>query len=197
MKWFKFSVTEFTQTQYDEWYSLMSREKQHRVDRLRFEKDKKLSVVADMLAKKAIADFCFVEPHGVVLTQKDGGKPFVEKLDVEFSVSHSDEMVVCAVSSKPIGIDIEKIRPIDLKIARRVCSSDELEFIFGYPPSEQDFVFTIDPERLKRFFELWTAKEAFVKFKGTGIKDIRINFDKTFIKRFYFDDYVVSVYDEE
>ena len=197
MKWYKYNINELTQAQYDEWYSLMTPKKKLRVDALHFEKDKKCSVVSDMLAKKAIADFCMVEPCDVVLIQRDSGKPYAENLDVGFNVSHSGDMVVCAVSSKPIGIDIEKIRPVNMKIARRVCSSDELEFIFGYSPSEQDFVLTTDSEKLKRFFELWTAKEAFVKFKGTGIKDIKLSFDKAYIKRFYFDDYVVSVYSEE
>ena len=196
MKWYKYNINELTQAQYDEWYSLMSEQKRHRVDKLSFEKDKKLSVAADMLSKKAIADFCSVEPHSVVLTQKDSGKPFADELDVEFSVSHSGDIAVCAVSDKPLGIDIERIRPVDLKVARRVCSSVELQYIFGYTPKEQDFVFTTDSAILIRFFEIWTSKEAYVKFKGTGIRDIKADFDKAFVKRFYLEDYIVSVYCE-
>lgn len=196
MNWYKFNISELTQEEYDEWYSLMSETKQHRVDKLRFEKDKKLSVAGDMLAKKAVADFCLVEPRSVVLRQKDSGKPYVENFDAEFGISHSGDMVVCAVSDKPLGIDVEKIRPVNLKVALRVCSSDELEYIFGHAPKEQDFTCTTDSAVLTRFFEIWTSKEAYVKFKGTGIRDIKTDFDKAFIKRFYFEDYIVSVYCE-
>lgn len=193
---YKYNVTDLTQEQYDNWYWILSEQKRQKIDNLRFDKDKKLSVVSDMLIRRAVSEFCGVEPGYIIIKTKDGGKPYAENLNVEFNASHSGEMVVCVVSDKPVGIDIEQIRPVNLKVARRVCSDYELEYIFGHIPKEQEFVTTDDTEVLKRFFEVWTSREAYVKFKGTGIKDIRTDFDKAFISSFCFENYVVSVYCE-
>ena len=58
---------------------------------------------------------------------------------------------------------IELIRPIDLSVAKRVCTDDDLLYVFGHKPTEADFVYTEDEEILKRFFEVWTRKEALIK----------------------------------
>lgn len=89
------------------------------------------------------------------------------------NISHSGDMVVCAVDDRPVGIDIEQIRPIDLTVAKRICSVEELLYLFGHRPTEQDFTYTTDTEILARFFEIWTAKEAYGKCLGSGIGDIK------------------------
>lgn len=100
---------------------------------------------------------------------KKHGKPYVKGLPVEFNISHSGDMVVCAVDDKSVGIDIEQIRPIDLTVAKRICTDEELLYLFGYKPENQDFTNTTDTEILIRFFELWTAKEACGKQCGYGL----------------------------
>ena len=102
-------------------------------------------------------------------------------------------MVVCAVDDKPIGIDIEQIRPIDLTVAKRICTDEELLYLFGHTPTDEDFTYTTDTEILTRFFELWTAKEAYGKCMGEGIgsiSDIPSNCTKT---KHIFADYVINI----
>lgn len=169
MKWYKYDIRDLTDTEYNKWYSLMSKDKQLRVDRFRFVDDKKRTVAGEMLARKAIAEWCDIAPESITFGIKEHGKPYAKDLAVEFNISHSGDMVVCAVDDKPIGIDIEQIRPIDLSVAKRICTNEELLYLFGRTPIEQDFVYTTDTETLTRFFELWTAKEAYGKCLGTGI----------------------------
>lgn len=173
MKWYKYVIRDLTDAEYSKWYSLMSEDKQHRVDRFRFLDDKKRTVVGEMLARKAIAEWCGVAPESISFGIKEHGKPYAIDLSIEFNISHSGDMVVCAVDDKPIGIDIEKIRPIDLTVAERICTDKELLYIFGHTPTEQDFTYTTNTEILTRFFELWTAKEAYGKFVGSGIASIK------------------------
>lgn len=163
MKWYKYDIKNFTDDEYCKWYSLMSEDKQHRVDRFRFLDDKKCTVAGEMLARQAIAEWCGVQPEIIRFAVGEQGKPYAVGLCVEFNISHSGDMVVCAVDDKPVGIDIEQIRPIDLSVAKHVCADDELIYIFGHKPTEKDFVYTEDMETLTRFFELWTKKEAFYK----------------------------------
>lgn len=193
MKWYKYDIRDLSDTEYIKWYSLMSKENQNRVERFRFIDDKKRTVAGEMLARIAISAWCNVSPESIVFNKSKNGKPFAEGLDVEFNISHSHDMVVCAVSDKPIGIDIEKIRPINLNVAKRICTKDELVYLFGHEPNDADFNQKPDNTTLTRFFEIWTAKEAYVKCIGTGIGDIKHDTGKSKNDIYCFDNYVICV----
>lgn len=88
------------------------------------------------------------------------GKPYIEGWDKDFSISHSTEFSVVAVSSEAIGIDIEDIgRDIDLEKFKR---TKFLNF--------DDDAYNNKEEFLMRF----TALEAYLKYIGKGFyKDAR------------------------
>lgn len=193
MKWYKYDIRELSDIEYQKWYFLMSSEKQNRVDRFRFDDDKKRTVAGEMLARKAICNWCDVAVEDILFDIRKQGKPYAVGLDVEFNISHSGDMVVCAIDSSPVGIDIEKIRPIDLKVAKRICSNDELVYLFGYMPNEQDFVCTTDKEILTRFFEVWTKKEAYTKWLGSGIDTVKIDSTYFTTQTLLYKSYMISI----
>ena len=80
------------------------------------------------------------------------GKPYFKNDEIFFSISHSYDYVVCVISDKEVGVDIQKItyRP---RIIKRICSSEEQNRI----NSPEDFT------------EMWTKKESYAKFLGLGI----------------------------
>lgn len=193
MKWYKFDIRDLTVADYEKWFALMSKDKQVRVDRFRFADDRKRSAAGEMLTRKAIAEWCGTSAESIVFGKTETGKPYAKGLPVEFNISHSGDMVVCAVDEKPVGIDIEKIRPIDLTVAKRICADDELNYLFEHVPTENDFRCTTDRNILTRFFELWTAKEAYGKCIGVGMSDIR----KQILASAQFnlqEEYIVSIY---
>ena len=163
MEWYRYNIQGLTSQEYDRWYELMDEEKKARVDRFRFVEDKKRTVAGEMLARKAISKWCNVPAESVAFGKNNYGKPFAKELAVEFNVSHSGDMVVCAVSDRPVGIDVEQIRPMRDSVAKRICSQEELDYWSDPSISEA--------ERLNRFFEIWTAKEAYCKCIGIGIQD--------------------------
>ena len=169
MKWYKYDIRNMSNAEYDIWYSLMSEAKKRRVDRFRFIDDKKRTVAGEMLARKAIAEWCRVIPQSIIFDINEHGKPYAKDLPVEFNISHSGDMVVCGVDDRAVGIDVEQIRPIDLSIAKRICTKNELMYLFGHAPVAEDFACTPNHEVLMRFFEIWTAKEAYGKCNGTGV----------------------------
>lgn len=193
MKWYKYDIRDLTDCEYNKWYSLMNEDKQHRVDRFRFMDDKKRTVAGEMLARIAIAEWCGVTPESITFGTKEHGKPYAKDLAVEFNISHSGDMVVCAVDDKPIGIDIEQIRPIDLTVAKCICADEESLYLFGHTPTERDFTYTTDTKILTRFFELWTAKEAYGKCIGEGIKSISTSPSNCIIAKHLFADYVIHI----
>ncbi len=169
MKWYKYNIRDLTDSEYIKWYLQMSEEKRQRVDRFRFEDDKKRTVAGEMLVRKAVSEWCYIQPDKIMIDTGKYGKPYIVGLDVEFNISHSGDMVVCAVDDRPVGIDVELIRPIDLTIAKRICTNDELMYLFGHKATNIDFSYTEDAGILARFFELWTSKEAYGKCIGVGL----------------------------
>jgi 4'-phosphopantetheinyl transferase len=93
------------------------------------------------------------------------GKPYLDGLSQHISISHSHEMIVAAVSDKPVGIDIEMIHPRIKNIAGRFLHPEEMEFLGG----NNDIV---------SIHLLWSAKEAMFKLQdNTGVnfaEDLRI-----------------------
>ena len=90
------------------------------------------------------------------------GRPFFENSDrLDFSISHSNELVVCALSvgEGTVGADTEKKdSPVrkekQAQFAGRFFSGNEREILEKEPD---------------RFSEIWTRKEAYLKRIGTGI----------------------------
>ena len=115
---------------------------------------KKQKIAADMLCRELIAKKCGIAPESIVFDKNESGKPYAVNADVFFSISHSGDTVICAVSENEIGTDIEKIKNIRIRIAEKFATEAELEYI---------------GDDINRFFEIWTLKEAFFKCKGTGL----------------------------
>lgn len=77
-----------------------------------------------------------------------------------FSLSHCREAVCCAISDRPVGIDIESVsRKVSDSLIRYSMTCEEAEGI----------ALSIDKDRA--FLRLWTQKEAVAKLLGTGIRD--------------------------
>ncbi|MCA9259342.1 MAG: 4'-phosphopantetheinyl transferase superfamily protein [Planctomycetales bacterium] len=80
---------------------------------------------------------------------------------LEFNLSHSGTWATVAVSRRPVGVDIERQRPLaNLEgMTRRWCSVAEQMRLA--PGSVQ--------QRTQVFFECWTSKEALLKAIGCGV----------------------------
>lgn len=158
MKYKLININDIFDDEYRKWYSMMDIEKQNRVNRFRFLDDKKRTIAGDMLSRMMIADYCNVNYGNIVFCKNKYGKPFVKDLPIEFNISHSKDLVICAINDTPIGVDIEKVRPVDINVIKKVCNKDELEY-------------ALNDNLYKHFFEIWTFKEAYFKCIGTGITD--------------------------
>ncbi|MEG2014364.1 MAG: 4'-phosphopantetheinyl transferase superfamily protein [Clostridia bacterium] len=92
------------------------------------------------------------------------GKPKVLGTNKVISISHSAEIIALAISDEQIGIDIERIRDINYsRLLERICNEIETENINALPTEE----------RIERFYEIWTAKEAYSKYTGNGLLKIK------------------------
>lgn len=83
-----------------------------------------------------------------------------ETPQIHFNMSHSGDYVVIGVSDENIGIDIEYKSRNYLSVAKRCFHRQEYEEIIGLDTEE---------EQKKRFLEIWTMKEAYIKWEGKGM----------------------------
>ena len=138
---------------------LVSKERQERIGRFRFERDAQNCLLAALLVRMEICRITNIPNNQLKFSYSDQGKPLLSNdPSLFFNISHAGHYVVCALSDKPVGIDVEMIIPIDLRIAGRLFSSDENEYITK----------TTD-KQLERFFEVWTMKESRIKWEGLGM----------------------------
>jgi len=93
------------------------------------------------------------------------GKPYAVG-GIEFNVSHSDYMVACVWDMCPVGIDIQRIKPIRRRLASRFCTTDEWNYLTMGQILEDEFI--TDPKMLDKAFRIWTGKEAWYKYTGEG-----------------------------
>lgn len=193
MKWNYIDIRKMTEEEYQKEFSLMTFQRQERVNRYRFIEDRKRSVAGEILARKMVSGFCGVNPESIFFETGKYGKPYAKDLPVEFSISHSGDFAVCAVSDSKIGIDIEKIRPVDLKIAKRICTEKELLYILGTIPKESDFCITEDISVLTRFFHVWTKKEAYSKYLGNAFVNSETDMHEN-IPFLFQNEYIIAVY---
>jgi 4'-phosphopantetheinyl transferase len=117
-----------------------------------------------LLARYALSELLTVPPDVLAFTYGPRGKPALRDYpDTHFNVSHSGDLVVCAVSSAPVGIDVEAFPAPGrdfMKIAARCFDGEELSYIKARPS---------DAERASAFAEIWTKKEAYIKRDGRGL----------------------------
>ena len=80
------------------------------------------------------------------------GKPSFKDNPIFFNVSHSKDYTVLVISSKEVGVDIQKIT-YRKNIIDRICTNEEKKII----------------KNADDFTKIWVKKESYVKMLGKGI----------------------------
>lgn len=132
----------------------VSSKRQDKIRMYHFIKDKKLSCGAELLLNKMLFEENISDPK---YSEDYYHKPYIKNHDIEFNLSHSKEMVACAISDKTVGIDIEYVeKDIDLNIAKQYFYDKEYENIIQ------------SENKADEFFKYWVLKESFMKYTSLG-----------------------------
>ncbi len=187
MKWYKYNINDMTEECYGHYLGLMDPERRERVQKKARREDRVRSVAAELLVRRAVSEILGISEGEVGLYSDENGAPRIRQEGVFVSISHSGDYAVCAVSDRPVGIDIEEIRPMCARVAIGTFSAGEMEYL----SAEEN---ELSGETLVRFYEIWTAKEAYAKMTGNGMS-LKHTVDTTTVpvRRVHFDGYVVSI----
>lgn len=166
MKIYALNISEnISPSLFDKFISLVSIERREKINRFMRKEDADRSLAADILIRQALIENIDIKNEDISFHYNTYGKPyFAHNPPVYFSLSHSGNWVVCAISEQEIGIDVEKIDKIDLNIAKSFFAKKEYSDLM-----EKD-----DSKKKEYFYVLWTLKESYIKARGRGLSlDLR------------------------
>lgn len=99
---------------------------------------------------------CFNIDPPVDYRADDRGKTYFNNIDAFFSLSHSGRYVACVISENEVGVDIQKKREPNMKLAERFFTKSEYE--------------SVKKDPIDKFNRIWTRKEAVSKAVGDGLQ---------------------------
>ena len=160
--------------QFYDYLQLMPEEIRQKILRFRRWQDVHASLFGKLLLLRASE---YLQEEGFLFSQlkyNDYGRPFLEGTG-DFNITHTDGLVACVRSeSCAVGIDVEKIRPMNFSEFTNIYTDKEWSEIHN----------AADPN--VKFFHFWTRKEAIIKADGRGMSlpltDIEVINDEVIIE---------------
>ena len=144
-------LSDFSENDFEAFYKYIPKEKAEKLVKVKNYKSKNESLLAWFLLYKAITEKG-IEEYSVCFG--DDGKPYLKDIPLFFNLSHSNDLVCCAVGEREVGIDAEKIKPVKDALINKVLTENERATL-----KEKDC----------DFIRFWTLKESFLKHSGCGI----------------------------
>lgn len=138
------------------WHVSVSPDRSEKAKRYRSPQDRVRCLVGGALLTYACRQAGKTE-EWVTVAVNAYGKPYVlSDPDFHYSLSHSGDWVLLAWDHHPVGVDVEVMEEgRDLSsLADRYFSVEERVYM--------------EREPMARFYFLWTAKESYLKYRGTG-----------------------------
>lgn len=153
-----------------------------------FSKIENMEICSKRFTRSVIGEYLNLDGKSLVICTNEFGKPYLKDYpNVHYNISHKDEIIVCAISNEPIGVDIEVVNSINERVLKRFFSDEEKRYILSMVEG-----------RAERFIEVWTQKESYVKWRGRGMSIPFYSFDvfnvsDALIYTKYIDKYIISV----
>ena len=111
---------------------------------------------------RCTAEYCAMAgraaPQAAVKKRPLGQPYFPGEAGLHLSLSHSGGLWCCALAPNPVGVDVERRRPVRVRA---------LSARFFHP--EEDALLLTHGDEPALFFDLWTGKEAALKRLGLGL----------------------------
>ena len=159
------------------WQEFLPKERWEKTVRPIKEEDRKTELAAWLLLYHALKEWRVPEERINVegaYCYGEHGKPMRSNGEVYFNLSHSGKYVLCSVSETEIGCDIEKVKEVKWKIAKRFFSEKEynlLERLKRKKKAGKQEEKTKESEQIagQIFTRFWVLRESYVKKTGEGL----------------------------
>lgn len=145
----------------DDALHMLSHHRRHKTMRYRFDRGKHLSAGAGLLLDIMLGEHGLRE-RDMHYAEGEHGKPFfANHPELHFNLSHSGNLVACALGHRPVGVDVQQL-VADLRpsLVRYIMSDQEIAALDAL---------TTASSKCLLFTQLWTLKESYVKATGRGL----------------------------
>lgn len=153
------NINNYTDKNYLNFKSNLSSNDKLRLKKIKRQNDKKLFLLSRFLLNKLIKEEYNISYNDINLFYNEFNKPLTNNFF--FNISHKFEYAIACISNKKIGIDIEKIREVNINIINYFCTPLEKEYILS------------SNNKYKSLFEIFCLKEAYIKMLGTDLSNIK------------------------
>jgi 4'-phosphopantetheinyl transferase len=151
---------------------ILSDDERIRADRFHDTKARVAFVVARNWLRRVLGLYTPIPPPQIRFGETAFGKPFLANehsgRPIAFNLSHSGELAIVAVTDgMPVGIDIERIRPVSAELLAGCLAQRELAMLSALAPGLRE----------ESFIRCWTRKEACLKAIGVGLNGSPSSFE--------------------
>ena len=115
------------------------------------------SVFSELLLRFALLDSGFSANTPLAIEAGEHGKPFLADGKCFFSISHSAGALLCALSDRELGADLQLTTKVKPQLMDRFCADDERDYVLSVKDADEAFT------------EIWTKKESWCKLSGFGL----------------------------
>lgn len=138
----------------------ISREKREALSRIKNRESYLRSLAGEGMIRQKAAEKTGMHPKQLIIGKNEYEKPYFLNLpEVHFNISHSGEWVLGILSEAECGIDVEQVKEARMDVAKRFFAKEEYQMLLQEEGEA----------RRALFYELWTLKESYVKYKGMGL----------------------------
>lgn len=154
----------------------ISYERFNKIKNLKYTTYRTLSLYSELVLRYSLMRDFAMTTQKICFMSNKYGKPFIKgHPNLHFNISHSKKVIVCAISTNNVGVDIEftqkKSNPFH--IAKR----------FFHPKEYIDIISTPFASRAEYFYAYWTLKESYIKYIGKGfsmpLKDFWVSINRS------------------
>jgi 4'-phosphopantetheinyl transferase len=151
---------------------ILDQQERERMQRFHFAPDRVRYAVAHANLRRILGTYLNQPAERVRFYANRFGKPELTDSDplspLSFSLSHSRSIAVLAVANgRPVGVDVEDVRPIEPAVADTHFSANECSHLSRLEGDAW----------LSGFYRCWTRKEAILKAEGVGLLRALDSFD--------------------
>lgn len=157
MEIYSFNISQNTKDDYKAFKEIVSIERRKKAEKYRLYDDSVRSIYAEVILR-----YVLKEKYGksANIAYTTYGKPYLYgEEELFFNISHSGNWVIMAIGSSEVGVDIEKIDENNTLYLMDIFTKDEKSYISIGTKKQQ----------IEKIFLLWTLKESYVKYLGTGM----------------------------
>jgi 4'-phosphopantetheinyl transferase len=123
-------------------------------------------LLSRLMLRRLLAGYLDTDMRDLKFDQGIWGKPFVKDESLQFNLSHTEGLIACSFNLRPVGIDVEKIDPLEKNRERWQLLAEH-----WFTPVEREYL-NCQPIETKSlvFSRIFTMKEAHVKALGLGLR---------------------------